>query len=422
MHILLACDKFKGTLTSAEVAAALTPPLTAAGHTVASVPIADGGDGTVAAALAAGFQQRTATVTGPLGQSVEATWAQSGRTAIVELAEASGIALVTPSRDAALSAGTHGTGELIAAALDAGCTRIVLAVGGSSSTDGGAGMLTALGARFLDDSGRPVPPGGLGLLDIAHVDLTGLDPRIQDAEVVLASDVDNPLLGPHGAAAVYGPQKGASDAEVELLDRALAHLRDRIAEAHGDGRTRGDGVAGGGRAQLGDVSAAGPALHGSVSTGGRAQFGDASGDDPALHGAASAADAALTSGAGAAGGTGFGALVALGAQMRPGADYIMELVGFEDALASADLVVTGEGRFDRQTLHGKGPGAVIDRAHQTGVPVWVVCGAAELTAEDATGVTGIIELRSLAPAETCMTRPAPVVKQAGERLAELLRA
>lgn len=400
MHILLACDKFKGTLTSAEVAAALTPPLTAAGHTVASVPIADGGDGTVAAALAAGFEQRTATVTGPLGQPVGATWAQSGRTAIVELAEASGIALVTPSRDAALNAGTHGTGELIAAALDAGCTRIVLAVGGSSSTDGGAGMLTALGARLLDDSGQPVPPGGLGLLDLARVDLTGLDPRIKDAEVVLASDVDNPLLGPHGAAAIYGPQKGASDAEVELLDRALARFRDRIAEASADGTAQGGGAA-----------ADGPALPGSGSA-----------DGPVLPGGVSAADAALTSGAGAAGGTGFGALVALGAQMRPGADYIMELVGFEDALASADLVVTGEGRFDRQTLHGKGPGAVIDRAHQTGVPVWVVCGAAELTAEDATGVTGIIELRSLAPAETCMTRPAPVVKQAGERLAELLRA
>ena len=411
MHILLACDKFKGTLTSAEVAAALTPPLTAAGHTVASVPIADGGDGTVAAALAAGFEQRTATVTGPLGQPVEATWAQSGRTAIVELAEASGIALVTPSRDAALNAGTHGTGELIAAALDAGCTRIVLAVGGSSSTDGGAGMLTALGTRLLDDTGRPVPPGGLGLLDLARVDLTGLDPRIKDAEVVLASDVDNPLLGPHGAAAVYGPQKGASDAEVELLDRALARFRDRIAEASGDGTAQGGGTAVDGPVLPGGPAADGPALPGSGSA-----------DGPVLPGGVSAADAALTSGAGAAGGTGFGALVALGAQMRPGADYIMELVGFEDALASADLVVTGEGRFDRQTLHGKGPGAVIDRAHQTGVPVWVVCGAAELTAEDATGVTGIIELRSLAPAETCMTRPAPVVKQAGERLAELLRA
>lgn len=379
MHILLACDKFKGTLTSAQVAAELTPPLTAAGHTVSSVPIADGGDGTVAAALAAGFEERTATVAGPMGHPVEATWAQSGSTAIVELAEASGIALVSPTRDTALNAGTHGTGEVIAAALDAGCTKIVLAVGGSSSTDGGAGMLVALGARFLNDSGQPVPTGGLGLLEVAHVDLTGLDHRIRNTEVVLASDVDNPLLGGNGAAAVYGPQKGASDTEVALLDRALTHLRDRFAEAAGS---------------------AGAA---------------AAGGEPIER-------VALTPGAGAAGGTGFGALAGLGAEVRPGADYIMELVGFEDAFSSAELVVTGEGRFDLQTLNGKGPGAVIDRGREAGVPVWVVCGAAELTAEEAPGVTGIVELRSLAPDETCMTHPAAVVRQAGERLAELLRA
>ncbi|MGO1440773.1 MAG: glycerate kinase [Brevibacterium yomogidense] len=373
MHILLACDKFKGTLTSAQVAAELTPPLTAAGHTVASVPIADGGDGTVAAALAAGFEQRTATVAGPLGHPVEATWAQSGRTAIVELAEASGIALVSPTRDTALNAGTHGTGEVVAAALDAGCSKIVLAVGGSSSTDGGAGMLAALGAQFLNDSGQSVPTGGLGLLEVAQVDLTGLDDRLRDVEVVLASDVDNPLLGETGAAAVYGPQKGASDTEVALLDRALTHLRDR--------------------------------------------FADAGGAD-----AEAIARIALTPGAGAAGGTGFGALAGLGAQVRPGADYIMELVGFEDAFSSAELVVTGEGRFDVQTLSGKGPGAVIDRGREAGVPVWVVCGAAEITSEEAPGVSGIVELRSLAPEETCMTSPAAVVRQAGERLAELLRA
>lgn len=379
MHILLACDKFKGTLTSAQVADALTPPLRTAGHTVASVPIADGGDGTVAAALAAGFAARTATVTGPLGHPVEAQWAQQGRTALVELAEASGIALVDPSRDTALNAGTHGTGELIREALDAGCTRIVLAVGGSSSTDGGAGMLTALGAQFLNDADQPVPPGGLGLLEIDHVDVTGLDPRLRDAEVVLASDVDNPLLGDLGAAAVYGPQKGAQPAEVALLDRALAHLSDRLAGSPSVTATSGP-----------------------------------------LPEGASVADLALTPGAGAAGGTGFGALVGLGAQVRPGADYIMEIVGFADALAAADVVVTGEGRFDQQTLYGKGPGEVIDRAQQSDLPVWVVCGAAELTAEQAPGVTGIIELRSLAPEEVCLTDPAPVVTQAGHQLTAAL--
>lgn len=377
MHILLACDKFKGTLTSAQVATALSPALTDSGHTVASVPIADGGDGTVAAALAAGFEPRTATVMGPLGQPVTATWARSGDTALVELAEASGIALVSPTRDSALNASTHGTGELITHALDAGCTRIVLAVGGSSSTDGGAGMLTALGAGLLNESGQPVPPGGLGLLEIDRIDLTGVDSRLRDAQVILASDVDNPLLGDVGAAAVYGPQKGAQPTEVALLDRALAHFRDRLAEAVGLSSRLPEGT--------------------------------------------TVEELALTAGAGAAGGTGFGALVVLGAQMRPGADYIMEIVGFADALQAADVVVTGEGRFDRQTLHGKGPGEVIDRAQAAGLPVWVVCGAAELTADDAPGVTGIIELRDLAPVETCLADPAPVVEQAGARLAEHLQ-
>jgi glycerate kinase len=314
---------------------------------------------------------------GPLGQPVTAAWARSGDTALVELAEASGIALVSPTRDSALNAGTHGTGELITHALDAGCTRIVLAVGGSSSTDGGAGMLTALGAGLLNDAGQPVPPGGLGLLEIDRIDLTGIDPRLRDAQVILASDVDNPLLGEVGAAAVYGPQKGAQPTEVALLDRALAHFRDRLAEAVGLSSRLPEGT--------------------------------------------TVEELALTAGAGAAGGTGFGALVVLGAQMRPGADYIMEIVGFADALEAADVVVTGEGRFDRQTLHGKGPGEVIDRAQAAGLPVWVVCGAAELTADDAPGVTGIIELRDLAPVETCLTDPAPVVEQAGARLAEQLQ-
>ena len=376
MHILLACDKFKGTLTSAQVATALTPALTDAGHTVASVPIADGGDGTVAAALAAGFEARTTTVGGPLGHPVEAQWARSGDTALVEMAQASGLALVTPSRDSALNAGTHGTGALITAALDAGCTLIVLAVGGSSSTDGGAGMLTALGAQLLNDSGQPVPPGGLGLLEVDRIDLTGLDERLRDTQVILASDVDNQLLGEVGAAAVYGPQKGAQPTEVALLDRALAHFRDRLAQTAGLNALLPEGT--------------------------------------------TVEDLALTPGAGAAGGTGFGAMTVLGAQMRPGADYIMELVGFADALAAADLVVTGEGRFDAQTLHGKGPGEVIDRAHEAGLPVWVVCGAAELTADDSPGVTGIIELRSLAPEETCLRDPQPVVEQAGTELAQRL--
>ncbi|WP_156913937.1 glycerate kinase [Brevibacterium album] len=373
MRILLACDKFKGTLTSAQVAEALAAPLEAAGHTTASVPVADGGDGTVAAALAAGFSPRTSTVTGPLGDPVRAQWAVQGETAIIELAEASGIALLSPTRSTAFAADTRGTGELVSAALDAGCTRIVLGVGGSSSTDGGAGMLTALGARLLDSAGDPVAPGAAGLAALASADLSGLDARLDAAEVVLASDVDNPLLGPRGAAAVYGPQKGAEPEDVTRLDAALAHLLSVLGQAPGA-------------------------------------------DARAI------AEAAETPGAGAAGGTGFGALAGLGARLRPGAEYIMELVGFDAELVRAAAVVTGEGRFDRQTLSGKGPGEVIARAQERGLPVWVVCGASELEAADlrGTGVSGVVEMREFAPVETCLAEPERVLAEAASALAARL--
>ncbi|GAA2097667.1 glycerate kinase [Brevibacterium salitolerans] len=370
MRILLACDKFKGTLTSAQVARTLAAPLSSAGHTTVSVPVADGGDGTVAAALAAGFSARTTEVTGPLGTPAQATWAVREDTAIVELAEASGIALLQPTRETAYAADTRGTGELIAAALDAGCSRIVLGVGGSSSTDGGAGMLTALGARFLTADGEPVAPGGGGLQQLSRADLSGMDPRLAAAEVVLASDVDNPLLGPRGAAAVYGPQKGAAPEDVARLDAALARFSATLQETTGADRQ-------------------------------------------------AVIRAAETPGAGAAGGTGFGALVGLSARLMPGAEYIMELVGFDAELARADLVVTGEGRFDRQTLSGKGPGEVIARAAARGLPVWVVCGASELEASalQGTGVAGMVEMREFAPVETCLREPERVLAEAAGALA-----
>lgn len=376
MRILLACDKFKGTLTAPEVHARLAPALTAAGHTVESVPIADGGDGTVDAAVSAGFTRHTAEVTGPLGTPVTAVWAEFAGTAVIEMAQASGLALVTsasgsaPDAHTALTATSAGTGELIAAALDAGCTEIVLGVGGSATTDGGAGMLTALGVRLLDESGHPVPAGGVGLEHLARVDTADLHPRLREgsAHVILASDVENPLTGHQGAAAVYGPQKGAGPTEVERLDRALERFAARVPDGpHHAART----------------------------------------------------------GAGAAGGMGFGAFAVLGAASVPGADYVLDLVGFGRALETAEVVVTGEGRFDEQTLSGKGPGAVIAAARDAGLPVHVVCGSSEIPADQASGLglAGIHPLTDLAALADCLADPAPVLERlAAELLAPALEA
>ncbi|TWV43623.1 glycerate kinase, partial [Streptomyces misionensis] len=224
-RVLVAADKFKGSLTAVQVAERVTAGLrrVVPDLPVEALPVADGGDGTVAAAVAAGFERREVRVAGPLGEQVTAAFALRGDTAVVEMAEASGLQRLPAGRFAPLTASTYGSGELLRAALDAGARTIVFGVGGSATTDGGAGMLAALGARFLDRDGAPVPPGGGGLAALARADLTGLDPRLSSVELVLASDVDNPLTGPKGAPAVYGPQKGASPEDVRTLDAALGH-------------------------------------------------------------------------------------------------------------------------------------------------------------------------------------------------------
>ncbi|WP_308011922.1 glycerate kinase [Actinacidiphila acidipaludis] len=342
-RVLIAADKFKGSLTAVEVAAHVEAGLRSVvpALSVESLPVADGGDGTVDAAVAAGFERRTVTVTGPLGTPVEAVYALRGDTAVVEMAEASGLRHLPPGVFAPLTATTYGTGELLRAALDAGARTIVLGVGGSATTDGGAGMLTALGARLLDASGQPVSPGGGPLAGLATADLGGLDPRLADTEIVLASDVDNPLLGPKGAAAVYGPQKGASPVDVEALDAALG----RFAEALGDQRSV---------------------------------------DAP---------------GAGAAGGIGYGALAGLGATFRPGIEVLFEVLGFGPALERADLVITGEGSLDEQTLHGKAPVGVAQAARARGIPVLAVCGRLALSPEtlQAAGIRRAYALTDLEP-------------------------
>ncbi|GAB3295150.1 glycerate kinase [Parasphingorhabdus pacifica] len=320
-HVLVAPDKFKGSLTSSQVAEAIATGLRRARPEldIRLVPVADGGDGTVLAALANGYRRVRAGVTGPVGVPVDAEFALHGSTAVIELAAASGLALLDPDRPAPMDATSAGTGELIRAALDEGARTVVLGIGGSACTDGGAGMLSALGARVRDGVGNPVGWGGGALRDLSDVDLSGLDPRLSEVDLILASDVDNPLLGVHGAAHVYGPQKGAAPEQVELLDAALTRWSAAV-------------VAAGGR------------------------------------------DATAEAGAGAAGGVGFAALAALGARGRPGTDVVLDLVGFDAQVEGAGLVITGEGSLDEQTLHGKAPAGVAARAVRAGVPVVAVAG------------------------------------------------
>ncbi|MEU5025673.1 glycerate kinase [Streptomyces milbemycinicus] len=373
-RVLIAADKFKGSLTAVEVAEHVTAGLRrgapggAGAVSVEALPVADGGDGTVDAAVAAGFERRTARVTGPLGEPVTAAYALRGEVAVVEMAEASGLRHLPQGVFAPLTATTYGSGELLRAALDAGARTIVFGVGGSATTDGGAGMLAALGARLLDAAGEPVEHGGGPLRGLATADLSGLDPRLADTEIVLASDVDNPLTGPKGAAAVYGPQKGATEADVAALDAALAHYAEILGRAVGS----------------------------------------------------RAAECAQAPGAGAAGGIGYGALVALGAAFRPGIEVMLDVLGFAPALARADLVITGEGSLDEQTLHGKAPAGVAAAARARGVEVVAVCGRLALPPEalaDA-GISRAYPLTALEPDPArCIAEAGPLLERAAERLA-----
>ncbi|AXK31338.1 glycerate kinase [Streptomyces armeniacus] len=370
-RVLIAADKFKGSLTAVEVAEHVTAGLRRARPDleIEALPVADGGDGTVAAAVAGGFERREVDVTGPLGASVTAAYALRGDTAVVEMAEASGLQLMPPGVFAPLTATTYGTGEVLLAAIEAGARTVVLGVGGSATTDGGAGMLQALGAEFLDEDGDPVAHGGGPLRDMVSADLTGLDSRLKDVEIVLASDVDNPLTGPKGAPAVYGPQKGASEEDVAVLDAGLARFAEVLAEAVGP----------------------------------------------------EAAEAADSPGAGAAGGIGYGALVGLGAAFRPGIEVLLDVLGFAPALERADVVITGEGSLDEQTLHGKAPAGVAAAARKAGKPVLAVCGRITInkSALKGAGIEAAYPLTSVErdPAK-CMAEAGPLLERVAERLAE----
>ena len=344
MKIVAAPNAFKGSLTASEAASAMAEGITQVlpDAEVVQVPVADGGDGLVDVAVEAlDGERRVLKVTGPRNSPVEADfcYVKSMDLVTVEMALASGLALLTDeSRDPTLTT-TFGTGELIRAGLDLGVKRIDVGIGGSATNDGGIGMAQALGARFLDKDGKELPGIGSALGAIAEIDLSGLDPRVKETTFEAVCDVDNPLCGEKGAAAVYGPQKGASPEQVKELDQGLRNLADLI------------------KKQLG-------------------------------------VDIVDMPGAGAAGGLGAGLHAFLGAKLCKGIDLIFGLVGLEEKLAGADLALTGEGQIDFQTVFGKAPGGVGLAAKAQGVPCFAIAGAVGLELGDlhATGIDAVFSI------------------------------
>ena len=325
MKVVVAPNTFKGSISATLAAKAITRGVHEAfpEAEVMEIPVADGGEGTVEALVTArnGTYQRVK-VEGPLGDPVLASYGliDEGRTAVVELASASGYALLTPATRDPRRTSTYGFGQLLDAARKSGARSIIAGIGNSATNDGGAGMAQALGYRFLDDSGLELPRGGAPLLRLQHIDPAGLSPAWRSISVMVACDVTNPLTGPNGASFVYGPQKGADPETVKVLDRALGHLAEVIEKDLGK--------------RVLDIP-----------------------------------------GGGAAGGTGAGLIAFLDAKLTSGAALVVETSGFDGALQGADLVITGEGRVDAQTAYGKAPGEVARRAEAAGVPVLLIAGS-----------------------------------------------
>ncbi|HEV2257652.1 MAG TPA: glycerate kinase [Streptosporangiaceae bacterium] len=402
MKIVIAPDKFKGSLPAAEVAAAIAAGLRAEWPEaeLVTVPVADGGEGTVDAAVAAGLERVPVTVDGPTGEPVHASYARRGEVAVIELADACGLLRLPGGRPAPMTASSFGCGQVLAAALAAGAREIILGVGGSASTDGGAGLLQALGARVLDARGEPLARGGAALRDVAALDLTGLhsalrdvatpdtaglDPALHDVAtpdpagldlgprpgtVILATDVVNPLTGPDGAAEVYGPQKGASPGQITELASGLRRWAAVVAAATGT-------------------------------------------------------DQSQAPGAGAAGGVGFAALAVLGAQARPGIELVLDLVDFDAALDGAALVIIGEGSLDTQTLAGKAPAGVARAAARRGIPVVAVAGRSTLTEGQlaAAGISRVYPLSDLEPDPARSSAQAStLLRRVGQALAREVQA
>jgi glycerate 2-kinase len=329
-HIVLAPDKFKGSLSAHQAACAMAQGVSRADPTATAIacPVADGGEGTLDAVVAAGFEKVQVYGIGPTGAAVRTAYARMGERAVIEMADICGLQRLPGATPAPMTATSYGLGSVITRALDDGCRDIVITVGGSASTDGGAGMLVAMGARVIDHYGRRIGYGGGAQIDAARLDLKGLHPAIAESTFTLAADVDSPLCGQRGAAAVYGPQKGADRYQVAGLDRALSRWADVV--------------------------------EWTTNT-----------------------DCRNLPGAGAAGGVGFAALSVLGARMRPGIELILDMIGLGRNLLGAKLVITGEGSLDRQSLRGKAPIGVSRHAKEHGIPTFAVAGVSTLTKAEA---------------------------------------
>ncbi|MDQ6880168.1 MAG: glycerate kinase [Candidatus Dormibacteraeota bacterium] len=344
MKVVVAPNAFKGSLTAPEAAAAIARGVREVlpDAEIVEIPVADGGDGTVEALVQAHHGAfNSVDVEGPLGDRVTAAYGliEGGATGVVELASASGLTLIPTDRRDPRKTSTYGFGQLLEAVRKAGAVSIIAGIGGSATNDGGAGMAQSLGYRLLDASGRDLPRGGAALARLARIDPTGLDMGWQSVKVLVASDVANPLTGPDGASHIYGPQKGADQEAVEELDRALGHLAEVI------------------KRDLG-------------------------------------ADVANLPGAGAAGGTGAGLAAFVHAALVPGAPLVVDASGFDQALRGADLVITGEGRVDAQSVYGKAPGEIARRAGVAGVPTLLIAGSKAPGWEplSASGVSAVVTL------------------------------
>lgn len=374
MRIVVAPDSFKGSLSSLEVANAMEEGILSVfpDAQVIKVPIADGGEGTTDSLVkATGGRFLKNKVMGPLGDMVEACWGILGdeQTAVIEMAAASGLTLIAKEERNPLITTTYGTGQLIIAALDQGIRKLIIGIGGSATNDGGAGMARVLGVKFLDSSGNELPSGGAALSNLEKIDCSGLDPRLAETTILVACDVDNPLCGPRGASAVYGPQKGATPIMIEELDQALKHY----------------------------------SYITKVTTG---------------------KDVAERPGAGAAGGLGAGLMIFTSAQVKPGVQIVLEATDFEEKVKHADFVITGEGRTDFQTAHGKAPVGVATLAQKYNVPTICLSGGLGTGYEDVLqkGIKGLMSIvAEPMTLEECIDSAAELVQAAASRLCQIIQ-
>ncbi|MGC4154705.1 MAG: glycerate kinase [Propionicimonas sp.] len=371
MRIVVAPDSFKESMSAVEAGAAIEAGIRRVWPEadVTCLPMSDGGEGLVRVLTPAlGGELVEATVADCLGRPCRATygWAADQRLAVIEVAEAVGLQQIPVAERDPLGASTEGVGELLREALDRGATRIVVGLGGSATTDGGSGMLRALGMRFLDADGAELRPGGGNLVGLAQIDTTDLDPRLSEVRVEVASDVNNPLLGDQGSAAIFAPQKGASPEQVEHLEAGLARLAHLSALA--------------------------------------------------------GEDLSEAAGAGAAGGLGFAFLRYLGATIRPGVDTVIEATGYEEALEYADYVFTGEGSIDAQSSSGKAPWGVATRAARRGIPVVGFAGRVAIEVDDSPFSAVVPILRSLSTLEEALRDGEANLKSAAELTCRLLAA